>query len=200
MKKILLILLLFFVQCQSSPDSLKPLSEQSIILSFGDSLTSGVGATPGKSYPEQLAQLLGRTVMNEGVSGETTGQGLHRLPAALDRHKPHLLILCEGGNDFLRKVATDKTKDNLDKMIALAKDRGIDVVLIAVPQSEWNMKPHPLYKQLAQKWKIPLEEKTLSLIGKNQQLLSDPIHPNNAGYKKFAESIFTLLKKQGAIR
>ena len=72
------------------------------VLAFGDSLTSGVGVSKTESYPSVLARMTGLNVINAGVSGELTQEGLGRLPALLDEISPNLLILAEGGNDILR--------------------------------------------------------------------------------------------------
>ena len=112
---------------------LKPVPKEGVILAFGDSLTAGYGADESKDYPSVLSELSGRTVINAGVSGETTDQGLERLPGVLSQAKPDLLILLEGGNDILRSYDLAATKQNLGAMIELAHERGIQVVLLGVP-------------------------------------------------------------------
>ena len=106
---------------------LPPLAPDSVLLAFGDSLTYGTGANENESYPAQLEKLTGRRVVREGVPGEVSAAGLARLPAVLDEHRPRLLLLCHGGNDFLRRLPKAEAAANVRAMIRLAKSRGVDV-------------------------------------------------------------------------
>lgn len=73
------------------------------VLAFGDSITHGYGVGKNDNYPSQLSKLLNASVINSGVSGEISKEGLRRLPGVLEKYKPNILILCHGGNDILRK-------------------------------------------------------------------------------------------------
>lgn len=193
---------LLFLAC-SGPSSiavgLKPLKTTDVIVAFGDSLTVGVGADPLASYPAMLQKQINRKVIGSGVSGETTAKGLKRLPQVLDQHKPSLLIVCEGGNDFLRSVSEKSVKNNLREMIEIAKEKGIDVVLIAVPKSESQLTPPPLYEELGKEFGLPVETGSLKKIGGDPTLVSDPIHPNDHGYRLMTEAVAALLKKYGGL-
>jgi len=87
--------------CSSQPQ-LPKLTPDAAILAFGDSLTYGSGADRGESYPAVLSRLSGLEVINAGVPGEVTSQGVMRLPDLLDEHLPQLLFLCHGGNDLIQ--------------------------------------------------------------------------------------------------
>lgn len=91
--------------CGDSAPKLTPLQSNSTILAFGDSLTFGTGAPKNHDYPSHLAKITNINIINKGVPGETSSQGIKRLPALLDEHNPELLILIHGGNDLLRKYS-----------------------------------------------------------------------------------------------
>jgi acyl-CoA thioesterase-1 len=183
----------------SSSAKLPRLASDAVILAFGDSLTFGTGASPTESYPAILERLVSRRVVNSGVSGEVTGEGLSRLPEVLEREKPALLILCHGGNDLLRRLDRQQTATNLRAMIRLARERGVAAIIIAVPSPGLSLTPPSFYREIASEMKIPLEEEVLTKVLSDGSLKSDYIHPNAAGYWILADSIAALLKKSGAV-
>lgn len=184
--------------CTPEP-KLSKLSDNAVILAFGDSITYGTGAAPAQSYPAVLETLTGRRVVNAGVPGEVTAEGMARLPEVLEREKPDMLILCHGGNDLLRRLDLQQTKRNLEAMIKTAKEKNVAVVLIAVPAPGIFLKPPAIYEEIADDQKLPLESEILETILSDGTLKSDYIHPNSTGYRILAESIRTLLKKSGAL-
>jgi acyl-CoA thioesterase-1 len=175
------------------------LTNDAVILAFGDSLTFGTGVARTESYPAVLERLVGRRVLNSGVPGEVTGEGAARLPEVLEREKLALLILCHGGNDLLRRLNQQQTADNLRTMIRSARERSIAVVIIAVPFPGVSLSPPPFYRETAAEMGLPIDEKALSSILSDGSLKSDYIHPNAAGYQRLAESIAALLRKSGAV-
>jgi lysophospholipase L1-like esterase len=183
----------------SSPVKLPVLEQDDVVLAFGDSITFGTGAKPHESYPARLETIIGRKVINEGVPGEVTAQGLARLAGLLERERPALMILCHGGNDQLRKLKLEQSAENLRQMIRLARNNNVSVVLIAVPAPGLFVSPATLYRDIAREYAVPLEENTLSDILANHSFKSDLIHPNAAGYQRLAEAVALLLKKHGAI-
>jgi len=184
--------------CSSGAKSPR-LASDAVILAFGDSLTFGTGATPTESYPAILERLVGRRVVNSGVPGEVTAEGLSRLPEVLEREKPALLILCHGGNDLLHRLDQQQIANNLRAMIRLARERGVAVVIIAVPSPGIALSPPPFYRETAAEMKIPFEENAMTMVLSDGSLKSDYIHPNAAGYRRLAELIAALLKKSGAV-
>jgi lysophospholipase L1-like esterase len=183
----------------SQPAKLPPLPADAVVLAFGDSLTYGTGANEAESYPAQLARLTGRRVVREGVPGEVSAAGLGRLPAALDEHRPRLLILCHGGNDLLRRLPKAQAAENVRAMIRLAKERGIGVLLIGTPEIGFTLTPPEFYGEIAKQFSIPYEGDVLTKILRNSELKSDQVHPNAQGYRLMAERVADLLRKSGAI-
>ncbi len=180
--------------CSSQPE-LPALPPDATILAFGDSLTYGSGANPEGSYPEVLSRLTGLEVINAGVPGEVTSAGLARLPGLLDEFQPHLMILCHGGNDMLRQQGLSQAADNLRSMIRLAQNKGISVVLVAVPRPGVFLTPPEMYEQLADEMNIPVESEVLPDLLADRSLKSDTIHPNSRGYAILAQAIFQLMKE-----
>lgn len=168
------------------------------ILAFGDSLTAGYGVDEAQSYPTVLAELSDRTVINAGISGETTTEGLARLPGILAETNPDLLILLEGGNDILRSQDLSQTKANLAAMVELAQDQDIDVVLVGVPQRSITASIAPLYGELAEDYGLVFEEDLIRNLIRNEDYKSDAVHFNAQGYRIMAEELHELLDKKGA--
>src|SRR6267142_4944887 len=144
--------------CGEPPARLARLPGEAVVLAFGDSLTFGTGATEQESYPAQLEQLIGRRVVRAGVPGEVSSQALERLPAALDEHAPRLLLLCIGGNDFLRRLGNAQAERNVRAMVQLAKSRGVSVLLIGTPEPGLLPSPPAFYATVAKDLGVPDED------------------------------------------
>ncbi|MCG8325651.1 MAG: arylesterase [Thiotrichales bacterium] len=194
------VVLLFSVfACSDDRADFPGLPADAVILAFGNSLTYGTGAGRDKSYPAVLQSLSGRRVINAGNPGEVSADGLRRLPALLDQHNPGLLILCHGGNDILRKKKMDAMQANVRKMIKLARDRNITVVLLGVPRFGLFLSSAPEYGQIAEDTEVIFIEDLLPDILGDNDLKADSVHPNAAGYRKMAETIFATLKDSGVL-
>ena len=140
-----------------------------------------------------------RKVVNAGVPGETTDQGRQRLPEVLDEVKPQLLILCHGGNDFLRRSGDAQAAENVRAMIRLAQDKGIPVVLIATPRPGLPPSVPEFYAQIAADLKVPYEDAALRSVLIDNSLKSDMVHPNAKGYAQVAQAVKKVLERAGAI-
>ena len=184
--------------CSTTPQ-MPALASDATILAFGDSLTFGTGAGDAESYPAVLERLTGRKVLNAGIPGEISARGAERLPELLERERPALLILCHGANALLRRQDQRLLADNLRAMIRAARERGVSVMLVAVPSLSFSLKPPDLYDEVAGEFGIPVERKMLGHILGKRSLKSDHVHPNAAGYRLLAEALAELLKKSGAL-
>jgi lysophospholipase L1-like esterase len=180
--------------CGGHP-SIRKLSASSVVVAYGDSLTSGIGAGAGESYPSVLSGMLACPVINAGVPGEDTAGGLRRLPGVLEKEQPQLVILCHGGNDMLNKLDQQVTIANLEAMISMVKGAGADIILVGVPKPGILLKKAPFYRELAAKHRIPFDPGSVSKILSSRALKSDYVHPNAAGYRRLAESLVKLIRE-----
>jgi lysophospholipase L1-like esterase len=146
-----------------------------------------------------LAGLIGRQVINAGIPGEISAEGAARLPALLDRFRPSLLILCHGANDILRQMDRGQAAANLRTMVRAARDRGVSVVLVGVPEFGLTLSTPSYYGEIAHEYALPFEDGTLAKIERKNDLKSDIIHPNAAGYRMMAEAVAAVLRSSGAI-
>ncbi len=167
------------------------------ILAFGDSLTYGSGVDTNESYPSQLADLLQITVINAGVSGEDSTEGLERLPRVLQQDKPQIIVICEGGNDILRNRDLKKTKKNIAKMIQLAQKQKVFVILVGVPKLDiLTVSTASFYFDLAKQYNVPLVDNALQTALNDNSLKLDDGHPNGKGYRILSRKIADIVTNQ----
>ena len=198
MLKYLLIILaiigLIFFFKKETPEVIK-LNPTDKILAFGDSITYGYGESENESYPYLLSQSTNTQVINAGINGDTSQDGLQRLPALLEDNSIKLILLCFGGNDILQNLPLGELKNNLKKMIQLAKAKNVDVILISVPKvSDLGLSSMNLYSTVAEEENIELMDDLLVHILSRSSLKNDYIHPNAKGYRYMADEIFKHLK------
>lgn len=195
---LVIVCVLAISACGDKPNSLTPLAADAVIVAFGDSLTEGTGAKDFESYPAVLSELSGRKVVNAGVAGEISKNGLTRLLTVMEQHKPSLVILCHGGNDLLRKFDVQRLKENLQTMISEVKARGAQILLLGVPKPSLLLGPAQVYQELVAEHSLVAELEVISSVLSKAKLKSDPVHPNAAGYKAIAEAIHHRLSESGA--
>lgn len=195
-----LLVATLLASCGGEDPELSSLGPDDRILAFGDSLTHGTGAPDDASYPAVLSRAIERQVVNAGAPGELSAQGRERLPRVLKRKKPDLLLLCHGGNDFLRDRDADRVTANLRAMIEQARQRDVEVVLIGVPDRGIMLSTAPLYRELANELGVPLVSGVIAEILKDDSLRSDRVHPNADGYRRLAEAVEKALIEAGALR
>ena len=190
--------------CGKKPKKAAALPAGSTVLALGDSLTQGVGASgPDQAWPALLARASGWNVINAGISGDTSAQALQRLPGLLDEEPPALVLIGIGGNDFLRQMSAGTARDNIRRMVQLARDSGAQVLLIGIPQfsllaaSTGRLGDHPLYAELAKELDVALHAGGWSEVLSRPELRADQIHANDRGYALFAQGLQESLQRQG---
>ncbi len=195
-----LVLVLFFLFRSDAPGSNRQkLGTDARVLAFGDSLTYGYGAAD-QSYPKQLQTLIGRRVVNAGISGEISTMGLKRLPGLLERYHPALVILCHGGNDILRRSSKEQLRSNLIAMIELSRESGAQILLVGVPGfGMFGLSTVELYEEIAREKGVLYEGIVLEKIENDPALKSDQIHPNALGYRLMAEAFEEVIKENGLL-
>ena len=186
----------------ATPDTATP-GGRPVIVAFGDSLTAGFGADPGDSYPDYLEKdLIARgyryQVINQGISGNTTKDGVDRLQDIL-RLKPVLVIVAFGGNDGLRGLPIATTRDNLDRIVATLTHSGVKVVLggITLPPnygSDYIRQFNQTYTLLAAKYHLPLLPFLLQRVyGVAGGMQADGIHATAQGNAQVAKNLLPLI-------
>lgn len=198
-KTFYLWLLISLAACGDSSKQIAQLPDDAVILAFGDSLTYGTGANKGESYPAILEQSVNRKVVNAGVPGELSVQGLKRLPNLLDKHQPGLLILCHGGNDLLHKGNLAEAEANIRQMIALAANKNIPVILLGVPKPGLFLNDAALYNNISENTDITYIPNLIAEILSDASMKSDPVHPNKNGYREMALVVADTLRNSGAL-
>lgn len=163
------------------------------IVCLGDSLTLGVGASPGHDYPSLLSKALGVKVINAGVDGDETEDALKRLDADVLAKDPSMVIVLLGGNDFLDRVPRKRTFENLDEIIRRIQTKGVRVVLAEIGASYLGNSLQKEYDQIAVARRVPVVPKVYDGILLNPTLKSDKLHPNDKGYKIIAERILRVV-------
>ena len=162
------------------------------IICFGDSLTFGTGATQGMDYPSQLSNMISRPVLNKGVPGDTTERALTRLEQ--DILQPQIVLITLGGNDLKNGVPKETAFQNLKIIVESIQAQGALVIIGGIDLPFWGRGYGEGYEQLCKETGAVFIPNILDGIMGNRQLMSDSIHPNDAGYTIMAERFFRELK------
>jgi acyl-CoA thioesterase I len=184
-------------------DATTVLDGRPVIIAFGDSLTAGYGADPGDSYPDYLQKDLDAKgyhyqVLNQGISGNTSKDGVDRLEDAL-RLKPVLVIVAFGGNDGLRGLPIASTRANLDRIVSTLLNSGAKVVLggITLPPNygpDYIRQFNQTYALLAAKYHVPVLPFLLeNVYGVEGGMQADGIHATDQGNEQVAKNLLPLI-------
>jgi len=178
---------------------------QPVILVLGDSLSAAHGIELSQGWVHLLQQRLQQSgyayrVVNASVSGDTTASGLSRLPEALKRHKPAIVIIELGGNDGLRGLSLDELQINLTQLIKLAKRAGARVLLVRerIPPNlgqAYSAKFRRRFEMISAEQQVPLVPFFLRGVADNPALMqADGIHPNAKGQPGMLKNVWPVLQ------
>jgi acyl-CoA thioesterase-1 len=199
-----LMLLTALLVSMSAAQATAPADTRPVIVAFGDSLSAGFGVAPGKSYPDDLQRLIDAAkyryrVVNLGVSGDTTTDGIVRLPSVLALH-PALVILEFGANDGLRGLPVASARKNLVDIIQSLRKSGAQVVLagMTLPRNygpEYIHSFEQMYVDLAKQFMLPRIPFLLDGVGGNPDLTQpDGLHPTAEGAQIVAQTVMRYLQ------
>jgi acyl-CoA thioesterase-1 len=187
MKLVSLKFIMFFILLMTTSNSFA-ISKSLLIV--GDSLSAGYNMPAEQSWPMLLNQTyqqqkMGISVINASISGDTTGNGLARLPALLTQHQPDFLLIALGANDGLRGFAPNIITDNLTQMITLSQSKSTQVLLmqIKVPPNygkRYNQLFTSIYPKLGETYHLPVLDFFLEhVIVKPEWMMKDGLHPKS---------------------
>lgn len=174
-----------------------------VIVCFGDSITAGYGVEPGRAYPDDLQTNLDSRgyhykVVNLGISGNTTKDGVDRLPAVLRLH-PAVVIVEFGGNDGLRGLPIADTRRNLDTIVSMLIRAGTKVILagITLPPNygaDYIQQFNESFRLTADKFHVPLLPELYARVYTVPDAIQDDgIHPTAKGAQLVADNFMPLL-------
>ncbi|GAA0670430.1 arylesterase [Sphingomonas insulae] len=184
----------------------RPAGPERLVLAFGDSLYAGYGLDRGQSLPDAIQARLRRgginaTIVNAGVSGDTTAAGRQRLGFVLDNlpRKPDLVLLGLGGNDVLRQIPATETRANMTAMLDDLHRRGLPVVLTGMKAppnlgADYVTAFDAIWPDLARRDRAALYPFVLDgVIGNLALMQADRVHPNPAGVARIADRVTPLV-------
>ena len=187
----------------------RPAGPERLVLAFGDSLYAGYGLDRGQSLPDAIQARLRReginaTIVNAGVSGDTTAAGLQRLGFVLDNlpRKPDLVLLGLGGNDVLRQLPVAETRANMTAMLDELHRRGLKVVLTGMKAppnlgADYVAAFDRIWPDLAKRDEAGLYPFVLDgVIGDPKLMQADRVHPNRAGVARIADRVTPLVAER----
>lgn len=188
-----LISILFLLLGCSKYEPRNYLNSNTDIIAFGDSLTEGYGAAKNETYPAHLSRILGREVINLGVSGDTSAAGLARIDE-INKYSPYMVLIEFSANDFFRKIPKEATEQNLKEIVRQVQEMGAIAVLVdtggAYPMEAYTK----IQKQIAKEYNTLFVPAIMDGIYNKKALKSDQIHPNNKGYEIVATKVKKVIK------
>jgi acyl-CoA thioesterase I len=197
--RLLQLLLLFAVQC------LPAHAAGGVILVLGDSISSAYGIGVENGWVQLLQDRLdesnsGYRVVNASISGDTSNGGAARLAAALETHKPDIVVVELGGNDGLRGLPLSVTRESLDRIVVESQEAGARVLLLGMRLPP-NYGPaytdafHAIYEELAERHQTARVPFLLEGIGGVDELMqADGIHPRSEAQPLMLDNVWPYLQ------
>ncbi len=184
--------LFLFLICMLTSCSKNNQIQINSIVCFGDSLTHGYGSSEGNTYPYFLQQLTNLPVVNKGINGNTSKDGLNRIDDILTAQNSIILVEF-GANDFFQQIPISETRENMKQIIDKLKTTDNVVVLVSIEDKQLKQL-YTMLKSLAKEKKVLFINGMLNEIWNDRTLFSDEVHPNSKGYKIVAEKIYKNIK------
>ncbi len=169
-------------------------SSGTTFVAFGDSLIEGVGATPGNDLVSQLSKKIGTPIINLGVAGNTTSQGLARVNQ-IARYKPKIVFVLLGGNDYLKKIPRTETAQNIERIVIEIQRMGAVVVLLGVQGGILTDPYEDMFEDISERYGTVYVPNVLDGLVADMRYMSDAVHPNDAGYMKIVDKIYPYITK-----
>lgn len=184
---------------------LSSIAQAQSILIVGDSISAGFGINPEEGWVALLEEKLQTenspySIINASISGDTTTNGLARLPSLLEKHQPEITIIELGGNDGLRATPPARISENLAKMIELSKAANSKVLLVGIQLppnygDAYLARFLAIYPELAKQHQVAVLPSIVEKVGGNAELMqSDGIHPNSEGQPFMLEAVWEQLE------
>jgi acyl-CoA thioesterase-1 len=164
------------------------------VVFFGDSITDGYGVHPEESFPALVGGALGVAFVNAGVPGDTMGAGLARMERDVLAHRPRVVVVEFGGNDFLRRVPAEETRRHLEAIVSHLIQEGVMVVILEVNVGLRGDPYRTGYQAVADRHGAVLVRDILRGILSDPDLKTDAIHPNAKGHRLIAERVIAALR------
>jgi len=163
------------------------------VIAFGDSLVYGEGSESGGGFVKILMEDVHMPIINLGVNGNTTVDGLNRI-SVLSKYRPKVVILLLGGNDYLLRKSQKEIFDNLGKIIEEIQKTGAVVLLVGLRGQLLGSRHDAYFEELVDKYNVAYVPNILGGIMTNPDLMSDTLHPNDKGYRIMADKIKPVLE------
>ncbi len=165
------------------------------VVVLGDSITEGLGATYGKDYVSLLRDHTNVKIRNIGIRDDQTKDGLDRIYKDVVDYDPDIAILFLGGNDYIRFIPEEEVFGNIEKMIDILQEEGIQVLMLGVPGGVFEDSYRADFDRIAEEKDVHYLPNVLEGIIGKAKFMRDPLHPNDLGHQMLFERIYPELDR-----